>query len=83
MMDWCSCPTSLSVLSMQFLTQGLPTLNREYVVVLVGEIPQVMSDKNEELIEKYFVILIKKTVIRHSKISVRTHANMYIIQTQE
>jgi hypothetical protein len=26
MMDWCSCPTSLSVLSMQFLTQGLPTL---------------------------------------------------------
>jgi hypothetical protein len=30
------------------------------VVVLVGEIPQVTSDKNEELIEKYFIILMKK-----------------------
>jgi len=43
---------------MQFATQGSPTLNREYVVVLMGEIPQVMSDKNEELNKKYFKILI-------------------------
>jgi hypothetical protein len=72
-----------SVLSKQFATQGSPTLNREHVVVLMGEIPQVMSDKNEELNEKYFIILIKKTVIKHSQLSVRTHPNMYITQTQE
>jgi len=45
---------------MQFAKKGSPTLNREYVVVLMGENPQVMSDKNEELNEKYFKILIKK-----------------------
>lgn len=60
MMDWCSCLTSLSVLSMQFATQGSPTLSREYMVVLMGEIPQVMSDKNEELNEKYFIMLKKQ-----------------------
>jgi hypothetical protein len=68
---------------MQFATQGSPTLNREYVVVLMGEIPQVTSDKNEELNEKYFIILIIKTVITHSQFSVRIHPNMYITQTQE
>jgi hypothetical protein len=58
MTDWCSYPTSLSVLSMQFETQGSLTLNREYVIVLMGEISQVLSDKNEELNEKCFIILI-------------------------
>jgi hypothetical protein len=45
---------------MQFATQGSPTVDREYVVVRMGEIPQVTLDKNEELNEKYFIILIKK-----------------------
>jgi len=49
----------------------------------MGEIPQVTSDKNEELNEKYFIILIIKTVITHSQFSVRIHPNMYITQTQE
>jgi hypothetical protein len=54
---------------MQFATQGSPTLNREYMVMLMGEIPQVTSDKNEELNLKYFITLIKKTVIKHNSLS--------------
>jgi hypothetical protein len=66
---------------MQFATQGSPTLNREYVVVLMGEIPQVTSDKSEELNEKYFIILIKKTVIKHKNDSAPLQLN--ILQNKE
>jgi len=78
---------------MQFATQGSPTLDREYVVVLMGEIPQVTSDKNEELNEKYFIILIKKqqsnTILcqNTSKHVYNTNTRMtvlhYILQNKE